>query len=96
LQITANDRDETLHIQQMKGDSVSLIIMDLIIPIMDDRQCLAGVLQIDPNARVVFASGYSEGGPVNGVVAAGTKGFIQKPYNLEQLLTTVHEVMDGA
>ena len=92
--ITAGNGREALEIYQREGQGISLIILDLIMPIMDGRRCLAEILRIDPNARVVIASGYSEGGPVNGAVAAGAKGFIQKPYNMRQLLTTVREIVD--
>ena len=92
--ITANNGREALEIYQRDDQSISLIILDLIMPVMDGRQCLAGILRIDSNAKVVIASGYSEGGPVHGVMSAGAKGFIQKPYNLGQLLTTVREILD--
>jgi two-component system, cell cycle sensor histidine kinase and response regulator CckA len=92
--ITANNGREALKIYEREGAGISLIILDLIMPVMDGRQCLAEILRINPNARVVIASGYSETGPVNGVMAAGAKGFIQKPYTMRQLLTTVRQILD--
>jgi DNA-binding NarL/FixJ family response regulator len=64
------------------------------MPVMDGRKCLAEILRIDPHAKVIIASGYSEGGQANGVMDSGAKGFVQKPYNMRQLLTTVREVLD--
>jgi len=61
---------------------------------MDGRRCLAEVLRINPNAKVVLASGYSESGPASGAMAGGAKGFVQKPYNMRQLLTTIREILD--
>ncbi|MEI6135075.1 MAG: PAS domain S-box protein [Desulfomonile sp.] len=93
--ITANNGEEALEIYQRKGAGISVIILDLIMPVMDGRRCLAGILRLNPNAKVIVASGYSEGGPANGVIKAGAKGFVQKPYNMRQLLTMVREVLDG-
>ncbi len=92
--ITAGNGREALKTYEREGAGISLIILDLIMPVMDGRQCLAEILRINPNARVVIASGYSETGPVNGVMAAGAKGFIQKPYSMRQLLTTVRQILD--
>ncbi len=92
--ITANDGKEALEIYQREGESISVIILDLIMPVMDGRQCLTEILRVNPNAKVIIASGYSESGLANGVMEAGAKGFVQKPYNMRQLLTTIREILD--
>jgi PAS domain S-box-containing protein len=90
--ISAGNGKEALEIYQREGESISLIILDLIMPKMDGRRCLADVLQVNPNAKVIIASGYSESEPA--AMAAGAKGFVQKPYNRRQLLTTIREIID--
>ncbi len=92
--ITANDGKDASEIYQRDGDSISLIILDLIMPVMDGKQCLAEILRINPNAKVVLASGYSEGGRAIGATTAGATEFVQKPYDMRQLLTTAREVLD--
>jgi CheY-like chemotaxis protein len=93
--VTAVNGKEALEIYQRDRESISLVILDLIMPVMDGRRCLDEILRINPKARVVIASGYSESGPANGVMDSGAKGFVQKPYNMRQLLTTVREVLDN-
>ncbi|MGO8878957.1 MAG: response regulator [Desulfomonilaceae bacterium] len=92
--ITASNGKEALEIYQREGESISLVILDLIMPEMDGRQCMAEILRIDPNVKVVIASGYSESGPANGTMADRAKGFVQKPYNVRQFLQTVREILD--
>ena len=92
--ITANDGKEALEIYQRESYSISLIILDLIMPVMDGKKCMAEVLRIDPNAKIIIASGYSESGSANGAMVVGAKGFVQKPYNMRQLLTTIREILD--
>ena len=92
--VRAGNGKEALEIYQRDRESISLVILDLIMPVMDGRQCLAEILRIDPHAKVIIASGYSEGGPANGVMAARAKGFVQKPYSMRELLTTIREILD--
>ncbi len=93
--MTASNGKEALELYQREGASISLIILDLVMPEMDGRKCLAEVLRVNPKARVVLASGYSEGGPGSGAMTGGAKGFVHKPYNMRQLLTTIREILDS-
>ncbi len=92
--IMAGNGKEALEIYRMKKDRISLVLLDLMMPEMDGRQCLTEILRIDPNAKVLIASGYSESGQANVAMAGGAKGFVQKPYNMRQLLNTVREILD--
>ena len=92
--ITAGDGKEALEIYQVEKDHIDLIMLDLIMPIMDGKKCLEEILYINPNAKVVIASGYSEGGQPNGDTPVGAKGFVQKPYDIRELLTKIREVLD--
>ncbi|MFH0960359.1 MAG: PAS domain S-box protein, partial [Pseudomonadota bacterium] len=91
--IMAVNGKEALEIYQREGKSISLIILDLIMPEMDGRRCMAEILHVNPNAKVIIASGYSGSAPA--AMAAGAKGFVQKPYNVRHLLTPVREVLDA-
>jgi two-component system, cell cycle sensor histidine kinase and response regulator CckA len=91
--VTANDGIEALEIYQREKDRIALILLDLIMPEMDGKQCLGEILRVNPNAKVVLASGYSEAGPAISATA-GAKGYIQKPYDMRQLLTTVRDILD--
>ena len=93
--ITAGNGKEALEMYQTESESISLIILDLIMPEMDGRQCLGEILQIDPTVKVLIASGYSESGSAIGATVDGAKGFVQKPYNMRQLLTAVREILDN-
>ncbi|MCX5874261.1 MAG: response regulator [Deltaproteobacteria bacterium] len=93
--ITADNGKEALEIYRIEKDRISLILLDLIMPVMDGGQCLAEILRINPKAKVIVASGYSQSGPANDAMAGGAKGFVQKPYNMRQLLTAIRQVLDN-
>ncbi|MFH0960794.1 MAG: response regulator, partial [Pseudomonadota bacterium] len=92
--ITAGNGKEAIEIYKREGYRISLVILDLIMPVMDGRQCLTEILRVNPESKVVIASGYSESGPANGVMSAGAMGFVQKPYDIRQLLNTIREILD--
>ena len=92
--ITAGNGREALDIYQTEGKRIALVIMDLIMPEMDGRQCLVEILGVDPKARILIASGYSENGPIPGTSLAGARGFVEKPYNMRKLLQTIRDVLD--
>ena len=48
---------------------------------------------IDPKVRVLLSSGYSLDGEAEQVMAAGARGFIQKPYRLAALSHKVAEIL---
>ncbi len=92
--ITACDGKEALEIYKMETGRISLVILDVIMPEMDGKQCLVEILRFNPNARVLMSSGHSEHAPINGAQANGSKGFVGKPYNMAKLLEKVRHVLD--
>ena len=86
---TANDGREaiTCYREAMAaGKAFDLVIMDLTIPGgMGGEDAVREILKIDPRARVVVSSGYSEGSVVAHYRDYGFMGKISKPYSLDEL-----------
>ena len=92
--ITAPDAEIALRLYHEKKKDISLIILDLIMPGMGGRRCLEELMKLNPWLKVIIASGYSVKGPVKEVLETGAKGFIDKPYNVNQMLKIIREVLD--
>ncbi|MFH0821542.1 MAG: response regulator, partial [Pseudomonadota bacterium] len=94
--IEASNGREAVEVYEARGKNISLIILDLIMPLMDGRQCLQELLKIDPEVRVLIASGYSADGPPTDFLSVGAKAVVKKPFDMHQLLEmvrkTIHEV----
>jgi two-component system cell cycle sensor histidine kinase/response regulator CckA len=73
---------------------IDLIVLDLIMPGMGGRRCLDELLWINPRAKVLIASGHAMNDSVKESLAAGAKGFVGKPYELNQLLRAIREILD--
>jgi DNA-binding NtrC family response regulator len=50
--------------------------------------------EINPDVKVVFASGFMSLETKSELLREGAKGFILKPYNLNEVLQIVREVLD--
>ncbi|MFA6223676.1 MAG: PAS domain S-box protein [Desulfomonilaceae bacterium] len=92
---TVSNGKEALEMYANGGEEIALVILDLIMPEMDGRLCLAELLRLDPKGKVLIASGFSQTGLVHEVLDLGAGGFVEKPYDKGQLLNSVRKVLDG-
>jgi PAS domain S-box-containing protein len=94
--ITASDGEGALKIYRREKDKIHLIILDVIMPGMGGMRCLEGLQSIDPEVKVVIATGYSpEGeGQAKAVLEGEAGGYISKPYDMRELLRVVREALD--
>lgn len=79
--LTAGDGKEALEVYRRNKEQISLVVLDLIMPEMGGKQCLDGLLKIDPGVKVLVASGYSVNGPTDDALEAGAVDFIRKPFD---------------
>ena len=91
--ITATNGQEAVEVYKEKWNQISLVILDLIMPVMDGNQCLQEILKLDPKTKVLIASGYSPDGTLREPLEGGAKGFVGKPFNLKQLLRTIRDAL---
>jgi len=92
--LTANNGENALELYRQERARIDLVILDLIMPGMGGSKCLEELLTIDPHTRVLIASGYSPDGPTKGALDRGAKGFVSKPYDTNQLLQLIREILD--
>ena len=93
--LLAPDGESALELYREKQKDISLVILDIVMPGMGGKRCLEEILKVNPQAKVVVASGYSMNGPAKEVLDDGAKAFIRKPYELKQMLGEVRKVLDG-
>jgi PAS domain S-box-containing protein len=72
------------------------VIMDLTVPGgMGGREAVARLLEIDPGARVIVSSGYSNDPVMADYKAYGFKGVVAKPYLLGTLASALSDVLSA-
>ncbi len=94
--LTAANGKEALEIYKQEFDNISLVILDMIMPKMGGQECFIKLRQMNPEVKVLIASGYTSGGTAQIAEELGAKGFIIKPFDMKQLLKTVRAVLDEA
>ncbi len=91
--ITARSGKEALTIFQQKYREIDLVILDMIMPQMNGKEIFEKLKVIQPEVNVLLSSGYSVNEQALEILENGCKGFIQKPFNLEELSHKLHETM---
>ena len=71
-----------------------LVILDMIMPHMDSEAILEGLKTADPKIKVLLSSGHNLNGQVTALLKQGCDGFIQKPFNMEELAKRVRGILD--
>ena len=85
---------ETLDVYQKQKGSIDLIILDMIMPEMSGGETFDKLKEINPDVKVLLSSGYSLNGQAEEILRRGCKGFMQKPFSLEELSKRIREVVD--
>lgn len=78
------------------GHPFNAVIMDLTIPGgMGGKEAIKTLLEYDPHAKVIVASGYSNDPIMSDFKKFGFSGYIVKPYDLEEFKILLHNVLSG-
>lgn len=91
--VEATDGREGLELYRQRGDKIDLVILDLVMPEMNGRDCFRELKMVDPDVTVLLSSGYSINGEAQELLSEGVAGFIQKPFKLRELLRTISGVI---
>jgi CheY-like chemotaxis protein len=83
--LTAADGREALAVYAAHRHEIKLVLLDLTMPRMDGEEAFRELRLMDPEARVVMSSGYTESDIAPRFANQGLMGFVQKPYTLAQL-----------
>ena len=91
----AADGEEGIRIYEKQQPRIELVILDMVMPRQGGRETLLKLKKIDPAVKVLFSTGYSQNEKVTEIIDLGVSGFIQKPYQVKSLLTSVRKILDG-
>ncbi|MBN2332221.1 MAG: cache domain-containing protein [Deltaproteobacteria bacterium] len=77
------------------GSPFDLVIMDLTIPGgMGGKEAIAALLDIDPHAKAIVSSGYSQDDVMANFKDYGFQGVVAKPYIISELAKVVQAVIN--
>jgi two-component system, cell cycle sensor histidine kinase and response regulator CckA len=92
--LTASDGIEAIALYTEHHEKISLVLMDIMMPSLDGVSAIRALMDINPKVRVIAMSGLVTNSQVTETLGTNVKAFLSKPYTMQELLNTLHEVMN--
>ncbi|MGD9158018.1 MAG: PAS domain S-box protein [Desulfobacteraceae bacterium] len=93
---TAPDCETAISFYSKNQEKIDLIISDLIMPGIGGKKLLETILSMNPEAKVIIASGYNVQESALCAKEWGARDFISKPYELNKMLKVVKNVLSSS
>ena len=71
-----------------------VVTLDITMPNMDGIECLEKIMDYDPDANVIMITAAGQQNKVIKALKEGAKKFITKPYNLEDVLKNIGDMVE--
>ena len=102
LRILLNDQYETMSAKDgleaiaiVRSRAVDLVLMDVNLPGTDGIKTLEMIKQIDNGIGVIMISASDDAEKAAASVKKGADGYITKPFDNDDLISTIKRYMDG-
>ena len=89
----ASDGEEAVRKYRDMKEKPVIIIMDQRMPVKDGVSATQEILKINPTATIFFGS--ADLHIEKEARAAGAKGFLLKPFRIEELLSAIKEIVSS-
>ncbi len=70
-------------------NEIDLVILDMVMPGLSGEMTLRALVESDPDARVVLASGFKKDERVERTLKTGALDFLQKPFDTKSLIKMI-------
>ena len=90
-----NGREAISVFKDQPEGSIAAVIIDMMMPVMGGLPAMQELVKINPNVRIIAASGIPDNEATARAVGWQVRHFLAKPFSTEKLLRTVGRVMNG-
>jgi len=90
--LEATNGEAALRLAASDLDRISLLLTDVIMPVMGGKELAARLQARRPGLKVIFTSGYANDTTIGGAANAAA-AFLQKPFSPSQLASLVRDVL---
>ena len=94
--LAASEGEEAVEIYKQHQEEIRLVMSDMGLPKLSGYEVYQKLKNLNPNVRMIFASGYVEPDMKSRILREGVKDFIQKPYDANEVLRAIRSVLDTA
>jgi two-component system cell cycle sensor histidine kinase/response regulator CckA len=92
--IIAHNGLEAVELFNVYKDQISLVVLDLIMPVMDGKQAFTQIKAIKNDTRFIITTGYAVDEKLENLLRQGCHGFIQKPFSLHEFSKVIRTILD--
>jgi PAS domain S-box-containing protein len=93
--LLAEEGTEALALYAANREKVALVITDIAMPVLDGHATIRALRKMNPDVKVIAASGILEPGQMEHLSNDGTV-VLPKPYSPDKLLNTIHAILHPA
>lgn len=93
--LMAVDGEEALEIYRNNLDAIDLSILDVVMPKKNGKEVYDEIMELRPDAKVLFCSGYSRDIMLQKGVIDKEMNLLHKPVTPIELLMMVRDILDG-
>jgi PAS domain S-box-containing protein len=94
--LTAEHGAQAIGLFAANRDKIALVLTDMMMPVMDGHATILALREIDPEIKIIAASGLSANSNIAKSGQLGTKHFLAKPYTTGTMLTTIKTALEEA
>jgi two-component system cell cycle sensor histidine kinase/response regulator CckA len=91
---TASGPSEALKLYQEHHRSISMVLLDYLLPEMSGDRVFEELQRLNPDVRVVLLTGCEES-VADKMLKRGLRGYLQKPFNLPDLKQKVRDAINA-
>lgn len=88
----AADGEEALEVYRAHLSEIVVVLLDLTMPGLTGVETLQKLREIDPDVRVIILSGYGASDPKTNLAGVKYDAYLQKPYEIDNLMSTIYRV----
>ncbi len=89
----ADGREAVERYRELHPDAVTL---DLVMPGHDGLYALHGIMEFDPQAKVLIVSALEQRGVIKEAIKAGATDFVAKPFDKRNLQATLEQLFSDS
>jgi CheY-like chemotaxis protein len=87
--LLASDGAEAVALYRQYQADIAVVFTDMMMPLMDGAATIQQLVRLNPEVRIIGASGLTADAQAAGAAAARVMSFLPKPYSAEALLAAV-------
>ena len=92
--LLAKSGKEAVELYRKNKNKIDMVLLDMVMPEMGGGETYDRMKEISPDIKVLLSSGYSIDGQATEILNRGCDGFIQKPFDMQQLSQRIRKILD--